>query len=158
MRDEPIVARPVGSLERAWRWCKRNRGLAIGMGAAALGLLVAFLLAIAFGVREKWHSANLEKEQDNTSAALVLAEGNLRQSHRESSQLALTQGLRLCDEESEGHKGLLWLVRALDFASRARTRTWNAPSATTSANGRASCRDWLTACPTRIRSRSGGQP
>jgi WD40 repeat protein len=119
LRDEPIVARPVGALERGWRWCKRNRGLAIGMTTAAVSLLVAFVLAIAFGVREKWYSAKLEKEQSATLAALGLADENLRRSHRETSQLALTQGLRLCDEENEGHKGLLWLVRALDFAIRA---------------------------------------
>ncbi len=41
---EPIVARPVGSPERAWRWCKRNRAL-----AGLLATVVTLLIAVALG-------------------------------------------------------------------------------------------------------------
>jgi WD40 repeat protein len=42
LRHEPIIARPVGRLERTWRWCHRNPRIA-GLSAtvAALLLLVA---------------------------------------------------------------------------------------------------------------------
>jgi WD40 repeat protein len=44
LNGEPIQARPVGALERAWRWCRRNP-----RWAAMLGAVVALLLIIAGG-------------------------------------------------------------------------------------------------------------
>jgi serine/threonine protein kinase len=43
-RGEPIRARPIGRVERLWRWCRRN--------PVAAGLLLAVSLSSAFGLRE----------------------------------------------------------------------------------------------------------
>jgi hypothetical protein len=48
LNGEPIVARPVGVVERLWRWCRRN--------PIAAGLLLAVTLGSAAGL---WHLVSL---------------------------------------------------------------------------------------------------
>ena len=48
---KPIVARPVGRVERVWRWARRNRAMA-GMIGTVIVLAITTLIAIAIGYRE----------------------------------------------------------------------------------------------------------
>jgi hypothetical protein len=105
----PIQARPVGRLERAWRWCRRNPAL------AALGVLVtaALIAAVAgvigFSLYQARAAADLRLEQRKTRAALAGSE-------RLSANLALARGLAECEQDHIG-PGLLWLVRSLEIAT-----------------------------------------
>lgn len=51
LRNEPIRARPVGALERGWRWCGRNRALAGALAAALLLLITVAVGATVAAVR-----------------------------------------------------------------------------------------------------------
>ncbi|MCA9167150.1 MAG: protein kinase, partial [Planctomycetales bacterium] len=40
LRREPILARPVGQLERSWKWCQRHPGVAMTAAVAILATLI----------------------------------------------------------------------------------------------------------------------
>jgi serine/threonine protein kinase/WD40 repeat protein len=48
LKDEPILARPVSSIESVWRWCRRNRAVA-ALTASTTLLLIAFSIASTIG-------------------------------------------------------------------------------------------------------------
>jgi eukaryotic-like serine/threonine-protein kinase len=48
LNGEPILARPIGPVERSWRWCRRN--------PVPASLLIAITLGAAFGL---WHLSRL---------------------------------------------------------------------------------------------------
>jgi serine/threonine-protein kinase len=61
---EPIVARPSGRLERAWRWCRRHPSQ-----AALWGMLVVFVLAVVLGLL--WHLRTDNQREAKHLAAVV---------------------------------------------------------------------------------------
>jgi WD40 repeat protein len=73
VNGEPILARPIGNLSRAWRWCKRKPVVA-GMAAA---LVIATMIGVA-GITWQWRRAESES---------ATAEGQ-RDAAREQARIA----------------------------------------------------------------------
>jgi WD40 repeat protein len=94
LEGNPIHARPVGRLERAWRWCRRNPAWATASAFAAIAVAALVLLSVGFAI----HEATA-----------------LEQSRRFSATLALDRGLAHCDKGDVG-LGMLWLGRSLELA------------------------------------------
>jgi tetratricopeptide (TPR) repeat protein/predicted Ser/Thr protein kinase len=70
--DRPIAARPAGRFERAWRWCRRNRAIAM--------LSAALLLSLAAGMSVSvWQAVRATHERDQKELARQ-AESDARQS------------------------------------------------------------------------------
>jgi WD40 repeat protein/tetratricopeptide (TPR) repeat protein len=68
LEGRPIVARPVGAVERGVRWCNRNRALAAAFGGIAASLVLGTVVSIGFAVQ-----ANGAAEQANREAVRARA-------------------------------------------------------------------------------------
>ena len=136
----PINARPVGALERTWRWCCRNPALA----AAAATVLIVATVAVGLIVRsrnEAWESADLANTATAkatttavTNAALAKRNGELamrngelfeesekqrRKVQSELARLAAQEGLNLCENQGDTARGLPYLAYGLEVAEKA---------------------------------------
>jgi WD40 repeat protein len=102
LAGEPIQARPVGRVERLWRWCRRNPALAAAGGLAALALVAVLALSVGFAVHARLAA-------DRLRVALDSAESRLAENY-------LDRALSAADRDADPARALLWLARALETA------------------------------------------
>ncbi len=76
LEDRPVRARRVGFVERAWRWCRRNRTVA-SLAALAFGLLIITCVVLVVAYRRTWDAFDTEQRQrehaEKTSASALEA-------------------------------------------------------------------------------------
>ncbi|HKS37138.1 MAG TPA: serine/threonine-protein kinase, partial [Verrucomicrobiae bacterium] len=79
LRDEPIAARPIGAVDRVWRWCRRRPAVA-ALSASVLLLLLVVAFGSSFAVwrvdraRQAEHAANRDLRQTVNLLELERAE------------------------------------------------------------------------------------
>ncbi len=132
VEDQPIRARRMSPLERASRWCRRNRGLAasIGMAAGAMVAAVGFSLLYAKQQRElaaarKLYVDEVMDHMGKQAVALTTAAAAekrtkiaLADSRRRMAMLDLERGRSAFDKGQVG-EGMLWTLEALRMADEA---------------------------------------
>lgn len=95
LEDRPILAKPVGPLEKSWRWCRRNRALAsVLIGSATviiLGTAASFWM-----VNERRIEA--ENAQEKAVESQKLAEQ--KKSEAESAQQKAEESRKLAEQKS----------------------------------------------------------
>jgi hypothetical protein len=84
LRGEPIVARPTGSFERAWRWCRRNPALA-ALGAIACACVMAL---VGLGV---WFSGRMGVVRAEQETAEARAEADRNRARAEQERAAAAE-------------------------------------------------------------------
>jgi len=91
-RGEPISARPIGQIERAWRWCKRKPALAGLYGTAAILLLILGVGGPMVAIEQMQNAnqeARLRRQADRATAAahknLEAAEAERTRADREAA-------------------------------------------------------------------------
>lgn len=69
LRDEPVLARPVGVAERSWRWCRRHPLVALLAGSLAVVTLAGFV-----GVYSQWRHADTMRKRADANAVIARAQ------------------------------------------------------------------------------------
>ena len=67
LRNEPIQARPVGHVEKLWRWCKRKPAL-------ATALVLVLLLVLVVGIGSPIAAIRINRERQRAEGARIKAE------------------------------------------------------------------------------------
>jgi WD40 repeat protein/serine/threonine protein kinase len=73
VEDRPIRARRVSAAERTWRWCRRNKAVALLLGAVTLALVLGTSVSTYFAVRATRGERLADRKADEALANARLA-------------------------------------------------------------------------------------
>jgi WD40 repeat protein len=99
LAGKPIHARPIGPLERAYRWCRR-RPLAAGLLALCGILAISFLVTVLI-YQHKLRQANEEQRQQIIQLHIIIGTAELEDEDLLAAMVRFTQALYLEGEGTE---------------------------------------------------------
>jgi WD40 repeat protein len=111
LEGRPILARPVGRLGYAWRWCRRQPVVASLIAGVALTLVAGIVVSSRFALVA-------EAKRVEAVAARNDADRAVLQTRRQLATATLERALALCEQGSLA-RGVLWLGRGLQLAHEA---------------------------------------
>jgi WD40 repeat protein len=112
LAKEPIRARPVGTAERTWRWCRRNPAVATLAGLVAFLLVTGTVVSSFFAIQTSRYAKRLEEEVLQSNCRRYVAE--FRQAHQawREGQIPLVEQLLKAQEpdkpEARDLRGFEW--------------------------------------------------
>ena len=107
LTNRPVLARPISSSERLWRWCRRNPAIAVLSGAVTLLLLATVVATILLSL-----SQNLTRELSNRVGGIEKSEKRaLELVDRTRTNLFVANGMLLAKQANFG-EAALWFSHA----------------------------------------------
>jgi tRNA A-37 threonylcarbamoyl transferase component Bud32/tetratricopeptide (TPR) repeat protein len=85
LSGKPIQARPVGRLERAWRWCGRNPVVAALTSAVALALTLGIIVSAYFAIEANRRTADALAERSRADRKADEARSNAAEAAKASA-------------------------------------------------------------------------
>jgi serine/threonine protein kinase/lipopolysaccharide biosynthesis regulator YciM len=117
LRGEPIQARPVGRVEQAWRWCKRNPAIAGWIATASVLMILGTTVSTYFAFDANQKRQEAEKATAAESAALM--QTNKRLSQIERGVQLFAELLAEIDPKSNGNDSQSLYQRLRERAEKA---------------------------------------
>jgi eukaryotic-like serine/threonine-protein kinase len=111
----PIRARPVGQLERVWRWCRRRPALAGLTAAVAVLLIIVSLGSTLSFLRQRDLAVAADRAREREEGARIRE----RDQRRRAEGLLEREYVRRAAHFSDGadlHEALPWILEALTLA------------------------------------------
>jgi WD40 repeat protein len=102
---EPITARPVGRIERAWRWCRRNPVVASLLAAVVLTLVLGASVATVLAVVADREAEQARQQRDRADKEMVKAQNNADRAD-EATHKALAEKTRAEAERDRAEMSL----------------------------------------------------
>jgi WD40 repeat protein/tRNA A-37 threonylcarbamoyl transferase component Bud32 len=103
LNGEPIQARPIGYVARAWRWCRRNPRLAAMMALVAGTLIVATIVSTLFAVEASLQANLANQNAQQLEQQLYVQRVNRAYREWQDNDIGLAkQLLQLCPEPYRG--------------------------------------------------------
>jgi WD40 repeat protein len=115
LEGKPIRARPLGKLERAWRWCRRNPALAGALAAGVASLLLGSIVALVFGFRAEAARWSEQLHAESEARTKQFAEKSRRSAQRQLIDLCVASGATAA-RDGDHALALLWFARAVQHS------------------------------------------
>ncbi len=121
----PVQARPIGTVERTRRWCRRNRELTAYLAVAASALLLAAIVSVFFAVSQYRHQFALRTNNEQLQQQKATAVEETSHAHRLTEE-ALAQKQLADDTARQEQTTLIDAERQEEEAEQASLRATRA--------------------------------